>query len=873
MISTRSMEIARGWGMSVHQRLKGNDMPNDWKHRILFIESILGKQVAQIETPGFVGPDDEISPSPSILSSQDYLERVLYDAAQASELVDLRFGHGAGPVLHGWKPSDRSVAIEVRNISSGQQYVLEGAALVAADGVESPIRNQIGIGIEGEKNLYGYINCYFRADIEKLVGDKRACIYYYGNKVASGLLQPLDARGRWLSQIAIRSNEWELANEQQCTEWLHGAVGVKDLPIEILSIGRWRVRATTAERLVAGRVLICGDAAHQLPPSGGLGVNSGFRGIHNAMWKLALVIKGDAAEELLNTYDTEHRPITRRAADQCLQNQRDIQVIMRTMIDSGPDVAAFPGIDLVNHRFGNHFGIEFGSYYTSSAVVPDGTAPPEVRDAYSDYKESARPGHRAPHVWLGSGEGRLSTLDLFGAGFTILTGGEGTKWMAAAEAASKQLNVPIGCYVVGSAGLADSEGAFLSKYGLTPEGAVLVRPDGHVCCRSASGEAFGPSELVDSLAAVLGKKHSRLPNAEFRFRNGVRMKNHFVLAPMTNQQSHDGGTLSDAELAWLRMRAEGGFGMIVTAASQVHKNARGFPGQLGSYSDAHVPGLARLAEIGQKARALTVLQLFHGGLRSPSAINDGRRPTAPSEVTLDFPGFEVPRALSAIEIEDLIADFAAAARRAHEAGLSGVEIHGANGYLFVQFLSKAINKRDDVWGGSLENRARFLLSTVAAIREQVSDSFLVGVRTLAEDASPQRGFDIDEVVQVVKWLNRLGIDYLHVASRSVSSNSWKYPASPQTNIKRIRAVLEPHIALVASGGVARLADAEFAMREGADLVAVGKAAIGQPAWPQLALAPDFSPPEYPMTRAQLAPLGVSPPFVEYLKQFNVVADP
>jgi 2,4-dienoyl-CoA reductase-like NADH-dependent reductase (Old Yellow Enzyme family) len=202
-----------------------------------------------------------------------------------------------------------------------------------------------------------------------------------------------------------------------------------------------------------------------------------------------------------------------------------------------------------------------------------------------------------------------------------------------------------------------------------------------------------------------------------------------------------------------------------------------------------------------------------------------------------------------------------------------VEIHGANGYLFVQFLSKAINKRDDVWGGSLENRARFLLSTVAAIREQVSDSFLVGVRTLAEDASPQRGFDIDEVVQVVKWLNRLGIDYLHVASRSVSSNSWKYPASPQTNIKRIRAVLEPHIALVASGGVARLADAEFAMREGADLVAVGKAAIGQPAWPQLALAPDFSPPEYPMTRAQLAPLGVSPPFVEYLKQFNVVADP
>ena len=154
--------------------------------------------------------------------------------------------------------------------------------------------------------------------------------------------------------------------------------------------------------------------------------------------------------------------------------------------------------------------------------------------------------------------------------------------------------------------------------------------------------------------------HAILPS-EFRFRNGVRMKSRFLLAPMTNQQSQDDGVLSDAELDWLRMRAEGGFGMIVTAASQVHKNARGFPGQLGSYSDAHIPGLALLAEIGQKERALTVLQLFHGGLRSPSAINDGRRPTAPSEVTLDFPGFEVPRALSATEIEDIIADFAAAA--------------------------------------------------------------------------------------------------------------------------------------------------------------------------------------------------------------------
>ena len=365
---------------------------------------------------------------------------------------------------------------------------------------------------------------------------------------------------------------------------------------------------------------------------------------------------------------------------------------------------------------------------------------------------------------------------------------------------------------------------------------------------------------------------SATPSSEFCFKGGMRIKNRIVLAPMTNQQSPDDGVMSDTELNWLRMRAEGGFGMLITAASAVHDGARRFDGQIGSFAAKHIVGLRRFAHMCQEHDCLSILQLFHGGMRSPSVLNGGRRPVAPSELKLDFPNFEVPRALAESEIEQLIRDFASAARRAHEAGLSGVELHAGNGYLFVQFLSKATNLRTDRWGGSLENRARFLLVTVRAIRKAVPPHFMVGVRTLAEDFSPQRGFDIDEALQIIRWLNGWGIDYLHLASQDVRGRSWKYPSETETNLHRVKSALNPDVALIACGGVARFEDAEFAINEGADMVALAKTAIAVPDWPNAASQPDYVPHAFPMTKAELAKRGVSSPFVSYLRPFKLVAD-
>lgn len=357
--------------------------------------------------------------------------------------------------------------------------------------------------------------------------------------------------------------------------------------------------------------------------------------------------------------------------------------------------------------------------------------------------------------------------------------------------------------------------------------------------------------------------------SSFQLQTGHTQKNRTVLAPMTNSQSHADGTLSDAELRWLAMRAEGGFGMIISAASHVQPNAQAWPGQMGCFSDTHIDGLGKLAAIGNQNSALTILQLFHGGVRSPRNVT-GEQPTAPSAVTLDFPGFETPRTLEETEIEAIIGNFVSAAKRAHQAGLSGVEVHGANGYLFTQFLSTHTNQRTDKWGGSLENRARFLIQTVQEIRKAVPADFIVGVRLLPEDSPAQKGFDIDETTQVIAWLVQLHVDYVHISAPNVAATTWKYPNSQEINLHRFRKVMPAEIALIACGGVKIASDVEFALSEGADLVAIGKTAINTPDWPVRAIEPGFMPAPFPMTEAEAVAAGIAPPFMEMLKGYHLV---
>jgi 2,4-dienoyl-CoA reductase-like NADH-dependent reductase (Old Yellow Enzyme family) len=356
--------------------------------------------------------------------------------------------------------------------------------------------------------------------------------------------------------------------------------------------------------------------------------------------------------------------------------------------------------------------------------------------------------------------------------------------------------------------------------------------------------------------------------APLRFRNGITAKNRLWLAPMTNMQSHDDGSLSDEELHWLTVRAQGGFGVVETCAAHVAEDGQAWPGELGVFADRLVPGLARLAGALAEHRALGIVQLFHGGLRAEPQLTG--RPTWSSSA-IEEPGLSVPRAATEADIRGVIGRFRDAAVRAHTAGFAGVELHGAHGYLLGQFLSATQNRRTDGWGGAWENRARLLRETLRAVRAAVPASFLVGVRLSPEDWGQAKGLDLDENVVLARWLVDDGADFLHLSLWDAAKKSRKRPDVHPLSL--FRAAVEDRVALVAAGGVWTHDEAEAVLKEGADAVALGRAAIANPDWPMYVADATWKARRPPLTRAELHDRGLSERFALYMRHWKgFVAD-
>ncbi|MDW3098215.1 MAG: FAD-dependent monooxygenase [Alphaproteobacteria bacterium] len=501
--NTRTMEIARGWGLSTYQRLRGIDCPPGWKTPIRFLEDACGKEFGKIDSKGFEGPGPDISPAEPTMTSQDRIEEILVQALRASELVELCFSTEAVKLLSGGEDTDKEVRLEVRDKLTGESDILTGCAMVAADGAASPMRSALGLNLEGQRAVKQLVNCYFRADIETHLGDRKGVLLFVNNENASGVLQPLNAKGLWLSQINVEPHQFSLGyfTKERAAQWVRDAAGVPDLDVEVKSLGLWELNATAVDHFTKGRTVICGDAAHQFPPTGGLGVNTGLQGMHNAMWKLALYAQGKAHWNLVKTYHDERRPVSLEIVMQSFINAANVQRIGEAAASDTDSGLTTEQILEESRRYGNHLGVEFGSWYQSPAVLSDGTTPARAEDPYSDYIPAATPGCRAPHVWLGNEVSRLSTIDMCGPAFTLFAGPDGLDWERQAADARKVLNIPIACYRIGSAGLQD-DGAFIQAYDIAADGAVLIRPDAHIAWR-ASSLAKADSSLTNVLAALL----------------------------------------------------------------------------------------------------------------------------------------------------------------------------------------------------------------------------------------------------------------------------------------------------------------------------------------------------------------------------------
>jgi 2,4-dienoyl-CoA reductase-like NADH-dependent reductase (Old Yellow Enzyme family) len=349
-------------------------------------------------------------------------------------------------------------------------------------------------------------------------------------------------------------------------------------------------------------------------------------------------------------------------------------------------------------------------------------------------------------------------------------------------------------------------------------------------------------------------------NAPISFVRGPAWQNRFMLAPLTNCQSHADGTLSDDEFHWLTKRAEGGFGLVMTCAAHVQRIGQGFPGQLGVFSDDHLPGLTRLAAKIKAEGSVSSVQLHHAGIRSPAELI-GETPVGPSEDAETG-----ARALSLGEVEQLIEDFVAAAVRAERAGFDGVELHGAHGYILCAFQSPDTNRRTDRYGGSAEKRAQIIFDIIKGVRERCRPDFQLGIRI-----SPERfGLVFPEQLALTERLLTSGdLDYVDMSLW----DSFKAPVDADYATKPLidwfAALPRGTSKLGAAGKLMQGADVRRLVEHGADFAVLGRAAILHHDYPRrFAADPDFHPVSLPVTRAYLANEGLSPSFQTYMSNWK-----
>jgi 2,4-dienoyl-CoA reductase-like NADH-dependent reductase (Old Yellow Enzyme family) len=349
-------------------------------------------------------------------------------------------------------------------------------------------------------------------------------------------------------------------------------------------------------------------------------------------------------------------------------------------------------------------------------------------------------------------------------------------------------------------------------------------------------------------------------NTVLTFKNGVNMRNRFMLSPMTNTQSHDDGKLSDEEYHWLTMRAQGDFGLTMTCASHVQFIGKGFPGQLGIYEDAQIEGHKRLAATIKANNSVAIIQLHHAGMRAPEDEIKQQPVSASAVEKYNTRGLSLP------EVHQLRDDFIAAALRSQKCGYSGVEVHGAHSYILTQFLSADINKRSDEYGGTLENRARLLFEVVDGIRASCGKEFLLGVRL-----SPERfGMQLGEVKTVCELLiNEHDIDFLDLSL-------WDSFKQPEDEAYQDRSLLQhftdidyKDVKLTVAGRINTGKDVQAILAAGVDFVTIGRSAILHHDFPRRVIAnPNFEPIELPVSEAHLAKEGLSEKFITYMKGWD-----
>jgi len=533
----RAMEIFRDMG--IEEDVKRLATAQDFMGNTVFCTALAGEELGRIQTWG-THPRrkaDYTLASPTTICDipQNLLEPILLGNA-AERGTRARFD--CEYLSH--VQDETGVTATIRDRLSGEDFQVRAKYLVGADGGRSKVAEDIGLPFEGQMGIAGSMNIVFEADLSAYVAHRPSVLYWVlqpGSNIGGigmGLVRMVRPWHEWLIVWGYDINgEAPKMNDELATEIAHKLIGDASIPIKIKSHSVWTVNKMYATALSRGRVFCMGDAVHRHPPSNGLGSNTSIQDAYNLAWKLAAVLRGQAAPSLLDSYEAERAPIAKQIVTRANQSivefgpifealgllNTDDPAVMREHMAARkmntPEAAQQrealrQAIAFKDYEFNCH-GVELNQRYASGAIVADPLPDPGfTRDPELYYQPTTRAGAHLPHVWLQRGGRPVSTLDLAGQGrFLLLTGIGGEDWAAAGRRAAAAFGVGINVAVIGpDRDYEDAHGEWALAREIAEAGCLLVRPDMLIAWRApakAADAGDAQAQLFAALGHVLGR--------------------------------------------------------------------------------------------------------------------------------------------------------------------------------------------------------------------------------------------------------------------------------------------------------------------------------------------------------------------------------
>lgn len=514
VVNPRTLEICRALGVDM-DAIRARATPAADGGRVRWVTTLAGHELGSLP---YERQDDgvlDVTPTPIANLSQHLFEPILLERLRRESRARLHR-------LHQWEgcePDEGGVTSTVRDLARDVTYSIRSKYLLACDGAGSRVRARHGIELMGPERIQSFVMIHFEAALRPLVAERPAILYWVLDPTATGAFVAHEIDRTWVFMHPYDPDAETLADfgEARCRAIVWRALGRDDVPLEVKTVSTWTMTAQVAERYRSGRVFLLGDAAHRFPPSGGLGLNTGVQDAHNLVWKIRAVEEGRAAPALLDTYEAERRPVAERNAEQSFTNAVKLMDVVEAAglngepKHDGERVAALraPGPDrerlaasLASQQ--DHFdmlALQIGFSYERGAVVPDGSERPMGASPVRDFVPTTRPGARLPHAWLERDGRRISSLDLLGYDrFTLVSDASAPAWSEAVAALGHAwlTSVAIG------GDIRDPDGHWERVREIERDGAILVRPDGHVAWRSRSSVADPRAAIRQALERVLG---------------------------------------------------------------------------------------------------------------------------------------------------------------------------------------------------------------------------------------------------------------------------------------------------------------------------------------------------------------------------------